>query len=166
MAVVVAVAVSVAVGGARDLHRISCSVEQYSPVSRTNSPVSQNISLSRVAAVSVPNGTVGGYTHNNGSYGALVAASVPSSASTDSLQGLAKSLDQIAQHIVAIDPAEGDGAANPLKHLLTQVWFTNAPTSSHAPPDILSLSRALPSPLFLSPCSRTSSTRSRPLATS
>ncbi len=67
-----------------------------------------------------PNGTVGGYTHNNGSYGALVAAEA-STQDKEALQQLARSLDQIAQHIVAIDPAEGDGAAEPLKYLLTQV---------------------------------------------
>lgn len=94
-------------------------------VDATLAAIGENISLTRVAAVSVPHGVVGGYTHNNGTYGALVAAEA-SSSSNEALQALAKSLDQIAQHIVAIDPAEGDGAANPLKHLLTQPYVLDS----------------------------------------
>lgn len=95
-------------------------------VDATLAAIGENVSLSRVAAVSAPNGVIGGYTHHNGGYGAILVANAPSSASDDSLRAVVKSLDQIAQHIVAVDPAEGEGAAEPLKFLLTQPYVLDA----------------------------------------
>lgn len=86
----------------------------------TLAAIGENISLSRVAAVANPTGVIGGYTHHNGSYGCLVSAE--GSGTSEGLQSVSKTLDQIAQHIVAMDPAEGDGAANPLKNLLSQPY--------------------------------------------
>jgi translation elongation factor EF-Ts len=59
----------------------------------------ENISLARAAALRAPGGAVGGYLHNNGSFGALVGAiGAPAS---EPLQAL---LAKVAQHTVAIDP--------------------------------------------------------------
>jgi elongation factor Ts len=71
----------------------------------------ENISLRRATVLGQPNGVVGGYLHNNGTFAALVAARLASNSKDTAV--LAKAGDlcaRVAQHIVAVDPGMfGDG---------------------------------------------------------
>ena len=68
----------------------------------------QNITIARALHVHMPQGAVGGYVHNFGSYGALVSATYENNeaaAANAALPGEVQKLcNQLAQHVVAMDP--------------------------------------------------------------
>ena len=82
-----------------DVAAVSQDADTSSAFNTAITTLRENIMFTRGAVLSSPGGAVGGYLHNNGTFGALVGA-VGAPASPE-LQAL---LAKVAQHTVAVDP--------------------------------------------------------------
>ena len=83
----------------------------------------QNVVLRRVSVVHSPQGVVGGYVHNFGSYGAVVelkSKDAGTALNPEKMTQYQEFCSKLAQHIVASDP--GDAAQDGLKKLGKQQY--------------------------------------------
>lgn len=84
-------------------------VKNFSPVQSALgialTSLKENIAVQRATVLRVPEGTVGGYLHDNGAFAALVGV-------TPGRPGLQEFCAKIAQHVVAVDPGLRCGLEN------------------------------------------------------